>query len=220
LGTFAASFDLSQVPDDVIAGAKLCILDAIGIAFASNTFDFAARTAAGITDLAGSGDHVVIGRRERLPLRDAALLNGVLIHGLDYDDTHPGSVVHATASALPVVLAEGQRRGVTGARALAAYVLAVEADARIGLHAGGWWQKAGFHPTGVVGVFGAALAAGYLQGQSPAQLATGQGLALSMASGSMEFLDDGTFSQQDFDKQKSALLDAYPVTRPGPALGG
>ena len=33
-------------------------------------------------------------------------------------------------------------------------------------------------------------------------------------------LDDGTFSQQDFDKQKSALLDAYPVARPGPALGG
>ena len=35
-----------------------------------------------------------------------------------------------------------------------------------------------------------------------------------------KFLDDGTFSQEDFDKQKSALLDAYPVARPGPALGG
>jgi 2-methylcitrate dehydratase PrpD len=196
LGAVAAAFELSQVPATVIAGAKLCILDAIGIAFASNTFDFAARTAAGISDVAGPGEHVVIGRRERLPLRDAALLNGVLIHGLDYDDTHPGSVVHATASALPVVLAEGFKRGVTGARALAAYVLAVEADARIGLHAGGWWQKAGFHPTGVVGVFGAALAAGYLQEQSREQLALGQGLALSMASGSMEFLDDGTWTKR------------------------
>ena len=35
-----------------------------------------------------------------------------------------------------------------------------------------------------------------------------------------KFLDDGTFSQQDFDKQKSALLDVYPVARPGPTLGG
>jgi hypothetical protein len=35
-----------------------------------------------------------------------------------------------------------------------------------------------------------------------------------------KFLDDGTFSQQDFDKQQSALLDTYPVARPGPALGG
>ncbi len=32
-----------------------------------------------------------------------------------------------------------------------------------------------------------------------------------------KILDDGTFSQQDFDKQKSALLDSYPVARPGPA---
>lgn len=196
LAAYAANFELAHVPAEVVATAKLCILDAIGIAFASNTFDFAARTAAGIQSVAGPGEHVVIGRRERLPLRDAALLNGVLIHGLDYDDTHPGSVVHATASVLPAVLAEGRKRGATGARALAAYVLAVEADARIGLQAGGWWQKAGFHPTGVVGVFGAALAAGYLQGQTAAQLAMGQGLALSMASGSMEFLDDGTWTKR------------------------
>jgi 2-methylcitrate dehydratase PrpD len=196
LAGHAAGFDLAQAPRDVVDAAKRCILDAIGIGFASNSFDFAARTAAGVADLAGPGDHVVIGRRERLPLRDAALLNGVLIHGLDYDDTHPGSVVHATASVLPVVLAEGRRRGASGARALAAYLLAVEADARIGLHAGGWWQKAGFHPTGVVGVFGATLAAGYLQGQDASQLTRGQGLALSMASGSMEFLDDGTWTKR------------------------
>lgn len=196
LAIWAAGFALGQVPAKVVDNAKLCILDALGIAFASNTFDFAARTAAGVVDLAGAGEHVVIGRNERLPARDAALLNGVLIHGLDYDDTHPSSVVHATASALPVVLAEGKRREASGARALAAYVLAVEADARIGMHAGGWWQKAGFHPTGVVGVFGAALAAGYLQEQSVEQLVGGQGIALSMASGSMEFLDDGTWTKR------------------------
>lgn len=196
LSSFATGFELRQAPAEVITAAKLCVLDGIGIAFASNSFDFAQRTAAGIGAVAGAGDHVVIGRRERLPLRDAALLNGVLIHGLDFDDTHPGSVVHATASALPVVLAEGRRQRVTGAHALAAYLLAVEADARIGLHAGGWWQKAGFHPTGVVGVFGAALAAGHLQRQDARSLTCGQGLALSMASGSMEFLEDGSWTKR------------------------
>lgn len=196
LAAYAVGFTLADVPAAVVEQAKLCILDAVGIAFASNHFEFAARTAAGVAELAGSGDHVVIGRRERLPIRDAALLNGVLIHGLDYDDTHPPSVVHATASALPVVLAEGLRRGCDGSRALAAYLLAVETDARIGMHAGGWWQKAGFHPTGVVGVFGATLAAGYLQQQSIEQLAGAQGIALSMASGSMEFLADGTWTKR------------------------
>jgi 2-methylcitrate dehydratase PrpD len=196
LAAFATQFELEQAPSEVIASAKLCLLDALGIGFASNSFDFAHRTAAAIEAVAGAGDHVVIGRRERLPLRDAALMNGVLIHGLDYDDTHPGSVVHASASAVPVVLAEGRRQQVSGARALAAYLLAVEADARIGQHAGGWWQKAGFHPTGVVGVFGATLAAGSLQRQPAQALTYSLGVALSMASGSMEFLEDGSWTKR------------------------
>ena len=196
LAQFAQTFELQRAPTDVVDAAKLCILDALGIAFASTRFEFAQRSQAGISAVAGPGEHVVIGMRERLPLRDAALLNGILIHGLDYDDTHPASVIHASASALPVVLAEGRRQRVSGARALAAYLLAVEADARIGLHAGGWWQKVGFHPTAVVGVFGATLAAGYLQSQNERALAYGQGLALSMAAGSMEFLDDGAWTKR------------------------
>jgi 2-methylcitrate dehydratase PrpD len=48
----------------------------------------------------------------------------------------------------------------------------------------------------VVGVFGAALAAGHLQRQDARALACGQGLALSMASGSMEFLEDGSWTKR------------------------
>jgi 2-methylcitrate dehydratase PrpD len=196
LAAYAASFDLAQVPADVQAAARACILDAIGIAFASGGFEFARRCAAGIGALAEPGDHVVIGRRERWGARDAALLNGILVHGLDYDDTHPASVVHASASALPAVLAAARRHRASGARALAAYVLAVEADARLGQHAGGWWQKVGFHPTGVIGVFGATLAAAYLQGADVHAHAHALGLALSTASGSMEFLDDGSWNKR------------------------
>ena len=46
----------------------------------------------------GSGARAVIGMPARLALRDAAVMNGVLIHGLDYDDTHLEGVVHASAS--------------------------------------------------------------------------------------------------------------------------
>ena len=196
LAAFAYDFEFGSVPFEVASAAQFCILDALGIAFASTRFDFAQRSAAGIRAIADCGNHVVIGMHGNLPLRDAALLNGILIHGLDFDDTHPASVIHASASAVPVVLAEGQRQRASGARALAAYLLAVEADARIGQHAGGLWQKVGFHPTGVIGVFGATLAAGYLQGQDQIALTNGQGLALSMSAGSMEFLDDGSWTKR------------------------
>ncbi|HPF26515.1 MAG TPA: MmgE/PrpD family protein [Steroidobacteraceae bacterium] len=196
LAAYARTFQLEDAPADVIAAAKLCILDALGIGFASTTFEFAKRSAAGIVDVAGEGGHAVIGMDLRLPLRDAALLNGILIHGLDFDDTHLASVIHASASAVPVMLSEGARQRVTGRRALAAYLLAVEVDARIGQFAGGWWQKAGFHPTGMVGIFGATLAAAYLREASESALTHAQGLALSMAAGSMEFLEDGTWNKR------------------------
>ena len=46
----------------------------------------------------------MIGLPIRLGLRDAAMLNGILIHGLDYDDTHLAGVVHVSATALPTAL--------------------------------------------------------------------------------------------------------------------
>ena len=33
-------------------------------------------------------------------------LNGLLVHGLDFDDTHSESIIHCSASALPMVLAQ------------------------------------------------------------------------------------------------------------------
>jgi len=193
---FAVGFDLANVPAPVIEYAKLCIADSIGIGFASHAYDFAPRSLDAITALAGTGNYPVIGTRLRLPPRDAALLNGLLIHGLDFDDTHSGAVVHCSTSAVPLMLAEGARRNASGAQALAAYLLAIETDARIGQLAEGSFQKIGFHPTGLVGIFGCTVAAGYLGGLTDAQIARSQGIALSMASGSLEFLEDGAWTKR------------------------
>ncbi|MEM1260839.1 MAG: MmgE/PrpD family protein [Pseudomonadota bacterium] len=193
---FAASFSLDQVPSDVVEYAKLCIADTIGIGFASHRYDFASASLRGISALASDGDYPVVGTTLRLPVRDAAMANGLLMHGLDYDDTHTGAVIHCSTSAVPLVLAEGQRRGVTGAQALAAYLLAIETDARIGMVAEGMLQKIGFHPTGLVGIFGCSVAAGLLGGLPPQQMAMAQGVALSMASGSLEFLEDGSWTKR------------------------
>ncbi|MEM9304213.1 MAG: MmgE/PrpD family protein [Pseudomonadota bacterium] len=196
LADYAASFDPASIPDDVLAYARLCFADAIGIGFASHSYDFAGKSIGAIAELAGDGDYPVIGTDLSLPVRDAALLNGLLIHGLDFDDTHVGSVCHCSTSAVPLVLAEATRQGATGAQALAAFILAVEADARIGMVAEGMFQKIGFHPTGLVGIFGCTIAAGYLAGLKAEEIATAQGVALSMASGSLEFLEDGSWTKR------------------------
>jgi 2-methylcitrate dehydratase PrpD len=196
LARFAGALSAERIPDLVLARAKHCILDAVGIAFAAAGYDFAHRALTAITGLAGAGDSAVIGMPARLPPRDAALINGILIHGLDFDDTHSGGVIHATSSVLPTVLAIAARRRASGRQMLAAYVLGVEVAARLGAVAKGAFHQVGFHPTGLVGAFACALAAGRLMGLGEAQLVMAQGLTLSAGSGSLEFLEDGAWNKR------------------------
>jgi 2-methylcitrate dehydratase PrpD len=196
LAGFTAELRFADIPAAVVARAKYLMLDAVGIALASTTFDFAHRTLTAMRGLGGRGDSPVIGFPARLPMRDAALLNGVLVHGLDFDDTHTGGVVHPTASLLPTVLAVGSRRRASGAEAIAAYVAGVEAAARLGAVARGGFHQIGFHPTGLVGAFGCALAAGRLFGLAEEQLVMAQGIALSAAAGSLEWLEDGAWTKR------------------------
>jgi 2-methylcitrate dehydratase PrpD len=196
LAGFTAGLGFERIPPAVTARAKQLMLDAVGIALASTGFDFAHRTLTAMRGLAGEGDTPVIGFPGLLPMRDAALVNGVLIHGLDYDDTHIGGVIHPTASLLPTVLAVGARRQASGAAALAAYVAGVEAAARLGAVAKGGFHQIGFHPTGLIGAFACALAAGKLMGLGEEQLVMAQGITLSAAAGSLEFLEDGAWTKR------------------------
>ena len=193
---FVQDFKFSEVPDAVVERALLSILDGIGVGLAATRYEFARTTVAAMAELGGAGDYPVIGSALRLPLRDAAVANGTLIHGLDYDDTHSASIVHTTASALPMMLGMGQAFAASGAQALAAYLIAVEAAARIGQVAEGRFQAVGFHPTGVVGAFGSVLGAAALKGLSADQVVNAQGIVLSFASGSLEFLNGGAWTKR------------------------
>lgn len=196
LARYAAGFDGARIPERVRERARLLMLDSIGIALASHGYDFSRRALAAIAELDGGGDSVVIGSPLRLDPRNAALANGVLVHGLDYDDTHARGVIHATASVLPTVLALAVRDNRSGADMVAAYVLGMEAATRLGAVAKGGFHQVGFHPTGLIGAFGCTLAAGWLLGLDAAQMVDAQGIALSVAAGSLEFLNDGAWNKR------------------------
>ena len=196
LAQFAHDLTFEAIPEGVRERAKHLMLDATGIAYASGAYDFAHKTLTAIVGLGGDGQVPVIGLPQRLSPRDAALVNGVLAHGLDFDDTHTGGIIHSTASMWPTVLSTAFMRGKSGADLLVAYIAGVEAATRLGAVGSGHFHQVGFHPTGMIGVFGCTLAAGTLMGLSPQALTMAQGIALSMASGSMEFLEDGAWTKR------------------------
>ncbi len=196
LADFAASFELGAAPQAVVLRAKHLLLDAVGCAFAAREQEFARRIADSVARLAGPGARGVLGMAHRLPLRDAAMVNGMLMHGLDYDDTHAAGVLHLTVSTFPAALATAAHVGASGAQLLGAYIIGVEAGARVASVVKGGLHQVGFHPTGVVGAFAASLVAGRLMNLSCTHLAGAQGIALSLASGNLQFIEDGSWTKR------------------------
>lgn len=190
------STSFEDLPDEVVGAAKALILDALGIGFASRNEPFAEQALNGIRRIAGDGKSTVIGSGRTLDPGNAALLNGLLIHGLDFDDTHLAGVIHTSAGALPAAIAAGELEGRSGREVIRAFVLGTEVSARVGMAAAGRFHKQGFHPTGVAGAFGAAIAAGLLLDLGEEELATAQGIVGSMASGLLEFLEEGAWTKR------------------------
>jgi 2-methylcitrate dehydratase PrpD len=180
LSDFASRLRYEDIPETIREQAKHHILDVVGICNAAAAYEFAGRTLAGLRRF-GGGESVIIGMHERLSLRDALLMNGVLAHGIDYDDTYLPGGLHPTASCFPCALGVGAEHRVSGRELLTAYVLGVETAARVARVAGTQLLQIGFHPTGLIATFGCTLIAGRLLGASTAQLTMAQGLALSLA---------------------------------------
>src|SRR5580704_18516842 len=79
LGEFACGLTFEHIPAAVLERAKLLILDALGCGIASNAYGFSDVALAGAIALGGVGRCSVIGRPNRLPVRDAALVRSKML---------------------------------------------------------------------------------------------------------------------------------------------
>ena len=190
LAGFTAALRFEALPAEVIASARLRTLDVIGLALAASTFDFARPIIAAVE--AGTGPCTIIGTNRTAVAASAALANGTLAHGLDFDDTHAASITHASAVVVPTALAIAESAGISGRDVITATVAGYEAVARLGMAAPGAFHARGWHATSTCGAFAAALTAGKLLGLDATRLTHALGLAGSFASGLMEFLEDGS----------------------------
>ena len=191
IAAFTSSLAFEQIPDEVIEATKLHVLDVLGCGLAAHGLGVAGEGRATMAEL-GTGDATAIGLDTPLPAPHAAFANAMLCHGLDYDDTHSDSVCHITVVVVPAALAVAESLGRSGEDVLAAVTAGTEVVSRIGMAASGAFHARGFHPTSVCGVFGATAAAARLAGLDAETTTSALGLAGSMSSGLMAYLNDGT----------------------------
>jgi len=125
------------------------------------------------------------------------MLNGTLVHSLDFDDTHASGSLHPSAPIVPAAFAAAEMAGADGRALIAAVVAGYETQIRLSraLDPAAHYDR-GFHPTATCGAFGAAAAAGRLFGLDAEACANAFGIVLSMAAGSMQFLVNGAWTKR------------------------
>ena len=182
--------DPFAAPEAVRAG-RLHMLDALGVGLAASSLD-QGEAWRRFSQSLGAGPALLLCRAAGAAPADAALVNGGLIHSLEFDDTHTASIVHGSAVLLPAALAAGQSAGASGQAILASYIKGWEAMIRIGLAAQGGFQRRGFQISSVAGAMISALIAADLMGANDDEMVAACGIALSQASGVFEFLTNGS----------------------------
>lgn len=193
IADFVAHLQFQDIPEEVVADVKFRFLDIIGICLACSRMDYARMVIDYVKELEGKPESAVIGTSLRAPSPLAAMVNGSLAHGADFDDTHGESIVHPSGVIVPAALALSEKVDGSGEAAITAAVAGYEVGLRVGMVAPAKFHERGFHATPVCGAFGAAVTAGKLLSLNQGQLMNALGIVGSQAAGLMEFLSSGAW---------------------------
>jgi 2-methylcitrate dehydratase PrpD len=190
LADLATSHD--ALPDAVTASVRDRLLDTLGLCIASRQLDTSVAVMSHVHEQGGAAQAHVIGSVGKVPAASAALVNGVLAHSLDFDDTHLPSVLHPSAAVVPAALAAAEYADADGEALVRAIAVGLEVTVRLGM--AGYDRGAnnsvffehGQHATSICGAIGGATAAAMLLGMDSAGVVNTIGVAASTASGLIE----------------------------------
>jgi 2-methylcitrate dehydratase PrpD len=202
----AARFE--DLPEAARQEAARSLLNWIGVAVGGSHHEAVEIALATISPFAGPAQATILGRKERLDIMNVVLLNGISSHVFDFDDTDLTTAVHPSAPVVPVLLALAEYRDVTGRDFINAMILGIEAECRIARAVTPAHQDAGWHATGSVGSFGAAVAAGKLLGLDETQMCHAIGLAATQPVGIREMFGSMTKSFHPGRAAQNGLLAA------------
>ena len=189
----AAIVALDAVPAAVRAKCEDLAVDVAGLCITARNEDYVRSALAGCDD---DGPCTAIGHARTLSAGGAAFVNGTAAHGEDFDDTFEGGPVHAGAVIVPAVLAACERHQRDGKAALVGIAVGCEVMCRLSTVVPKAVHKAGFHPTAIFGVMGAAAGVAATLGLDAKQIVDALGIAGSMAGGIIEYLTDGAWTKR------------------------
>lgn len=183
LAVSIATANVCLMLNDAISGVvHMAFIDTVGVMLAGRD-EPVTRAARKFVEAKQSSlqEAGVLFEPKRSSTRDAAFINGIAAHALDYDDV--GLMGHPSAVLVPALLAEGEHRHASGLDLMRAYVVGFEVWAELISRDKDSHHIKGWHPTGVFGIVAAAAAVAALRGLDAPRIQHALGIAASMAGG-------------------------------------
>lgn len=213
LAKYVVAGRYDDLPAPVRKEAQRTLLNYVGCAVGGSRHQTLDAAIGALAPFSGPPQASILGRRERMDILHASLLNGISSHVFDFDDTHLKTVIHPAGPVVSALLALAEHRPVTGKDFLNAMVLGIEVECRIGNAVYPAHYDRGWHITGTAGVFGAAAASGRILGLSEQQMVWALGLAAAQPVGLREMFGSMTKSFHPGRAAQNGLTAALLASR-------
>jgi 2-methylcitrate dehydratase PrpD len=226
LAAFVCELDYTKLPQEVVRRAKDLFLDQLGCQLLGSLMEWNQAVYRVVKENKQGGPATIVNYGDKVPVDDAAFVNGTFAQGCELDDYYDQGGGHPGAGSIPVALALGEKKPLGGKELITAMTAGYELGWRIGRGLLPGMMERGYHAQGVVGVFIAAAAAGKILRLNPVEMTHALAIAGSHASGTMEYDQSGGEVKRVHcglacaGGMRSALLAAAGLTGPSTILEG
>jgi 2-methylcitrate dehydratase PrpD len=200
LSAYMSEATAKPLPDEVTEKAKQHILDTFAAMISGSELP-AGQAALGFAKEYGGKEVATVVSSKILsgPL-EAAMVNGVMAHADETDDSNGPSHSHPGCAVIPAALAAGERFGISGSHFLRAVTLGYDVGCRFTITLGGQRYENESHLSthSIATIFGAAAAAGCAVNLNAKQMRLLLGYAAQQCSGLTSWRRDSEHIQKAF----------------------
>ena len=183
MAEFVIETKSSAIPGEVLDAARDALIDTLGVGIVGATEEVGEIALRYVRGMEARRESTIWGTHVATTMAEAAFVNGILGHALDFDDVHASVHGHPSTTMIPVALAVGEAVGASGEALLAGYAIGLDVAGKLGTAFGSGHYQRGWHSTATAGIFGSTAVAARLLGLDVAQLRHALGLAASQAAG-------------------------------------
>ena len=200
LSTYMSEAGGKALPEEVAEKSKQHVLDTFAAMISGSELP-PGRVAQGFArEYGGKAVATVVGSNIVCGALEAAMVNGVLAHSDETDDSNGPSHSHPGCAVIPAALAAGERFGINGNQFLRAVALGYDVGCRFTIALGGqrYENESHFSTHSIATIFGAAAAAGCAANLNAGQMRLLLGYAAQQCSGLTSWRRDSEHVQKAF----------------------